>query len=202
MYTEERLKIIEVAITEDSYSRFLKWLEETKFNPEVMLSDLSELVNNKLFNDHEQEKKEWELSFDLYHRASKRAQQLYYELNPTFPKNTLPDTSKMINFLCDMVIKYVPKHSVVGEIEVKEFVYYKDGGSIEILTNNGSFWVDGRIDSETSGRIYKDNLDSSLSMLNKDSDLLNALSSSLERFYEKNNKDVTAKSILTKIYSY
>ena len=40
-------------------------------------------------------------------------------------------------------------------MEIKKFEMYRDGGTIELDTDKGIFCFDGRIDSNTKGRLYK-----------------------------------------------
>ena len=40
-------------------------------------------------------------------------------------------------------------------MEIKKFEMYRDGGTIELDTDKGIFCFDGRIGSNTKGRLYK-----------------------------------------------
>lgn len=37
---------------------------------------------------------------------------------------------------------------------IKKFNVYRDGGTMEIITDEGTFCFDGRIESSTKGRLY------------------------------------------------
>lgn len=39
-------------------------------------------------------------------------------------------------------------------MEIRDIKIYMDGGTIEVLTNEGNYWIDNRLLSKTKGRVY------------------------------------------------
>lgn len=70
-----------------------------------MMNEYADLKTKKL----QEENKEWERSFDLYHSALMRGEKLFREINPDFPILSSPDTGKMIESLCEEITKLKAK---------------------------------------------------------------------------------------------
>lgn len=72
------------------------------YNKEMYLKQALE-IHQQHIKDLKESNNEWELSFDLYHKALLRGTELFRKINPDYPVSTYPDTGNMIESLCDKI---------------------------------------------------------------------------------------------------
>lgn len=89
-----------------------------------------------------------------------------------------------------MVVSLVGLVIIKDKMEIKRFDTYRDGGTIKIETNRGTFCFDNRISSNTKGRLYegypkRDNSNIIENSGELEAELLEVLKSYKHSFYQK-----------------
>lgn len=69
----------------------------------------------------EEQNKEWEQSFDLYHKACRRGELEYRKIHPDYPELSRPDTGKMVSNLCDKILEQQKEIERLNGLIAKSF---------------------------------------------------------------------------------
>jgi|TARA_B100000767_G_C19255088_1_gene324835 hypothetical protein len=67
-------------------------------------------------------------------------------------------------------------------MEIKDIDMYKDGGTVKLTTNTGTYYIDNRLRSETKYKLY-DNYPDRGNLIKDDKEIKNKLHKALEEYH-------------------
>lgn len=68
-------------------------------------------------------------------------------------------------------------------MEIKEMEMYKDGGTVKLITNTDTYYIDNRLRSETKHKLY-DNYPDMGNIIKDDKEIKNKLYKALENYHD------------------